>query len=116
MMTVDVHIMSCTRRVSAHQSTRCRRPPTGIGDRRRTVMLVLGLGLIGLFLRTCLKYGLGIGLVIKSLAFGWPCQFVLEIVHQADSQVTVSCQFLSGNVRLSLLLKVLIWADSGLVS
>jgi len=32
---------------------------------------------------------LGLGLVIKSLASGWPCQFVLEIVHQADSQVTV---------------------------
>jgi len=54
-------------------------------------------------------------LVIKSLAMGWPCQFVLVIVHQADSHVTVSCQCLSGNVGMSLLLKVLIWADFGLV-
>jgi len=51
---------------------------------------------------------LGFGLVIKSLALGWPCQFVLEIVHQADSEATVSCQCLSGNVCLSLLFKVLI--------
>jgi len=48
---------------------------------------------------------LGLGLVIKSLVLGWPCQFVLEIVHQADSQVTVSCQCLSGNVCMSLLCK-----------
>jgi len=34
------------------------------------------------------------GLVINSLALGWPCQFVLEIVCQD----TVSCQCLSSNV------------------
>jgi len=63
-------------------------------------MLVFGLGL-----------GLDdevLGLVIKSLALGWPYQFVLEIVHQADSQVTVSGSCLSGNVCMCLLLKVLI--------
>jgi len=38
----------------------------------RTVMLVLGLGLDDKVL------GLGLGLVIKSLALAWPCQFVLE--------------------------------------
>jgi len=67
---------------------------------------VLGLGL-GLSLKTCLKslafddevLGLGLGLVIKSLALmDWPCQFVLKILHQADSQVIVSSQCMSGNV------------------
>jgi len=59
-------------------------------------MLFLGLGHGHcLSIRTCLVLGLddevlglGLSLVIKSLAFGWPnCQFVLEIVHKADSQV-----------------------------
>jgi len=59
--------------------------------------------------------GFGLGLVIKSLALDWPCQFVLDIVHRADSQVTVSCQYLSGNVCMSLFLTILIWADFGLV-
>ena len=44
-----------------------------------------------------------LGHVIKSSALGWPYQFVLEIVHQGDSQVlTVS---VSGTVCMSLLLK-----------
>jgi len=53
-------------------------------------MLVLGLGL-GLDDEVL---GPGLGLVIKYGALGWPCQFVLEIAHQADSQVSVSCQCL----------------------
>jgi len=65
---------------------------------------VLGLGLDEIL-------GLGLGLVIKSLVFSWPCQFALENVHREDSQVTVSCQCLSGNICISLLLKVLILAD-----
>jgi len=43
-----------------------------------------------------------LGLVIKAL--GWPCQFVLELVHPADSHVTVLCQCLFGNVCMSLLI------------
>jgi len=54
--------------------------------------------------------GLGLGLVMKSLALGLLCQFVLEIVHRTDSLVTVSCQCL-----YEFILKVLIWADFGLV-
>jgi len=75
-------------------------------------MLVLGLGLNWSVLMDLFEVlGLGLGLVIKSLALGWPCQLVLEILHQVDSQVTVSCPCLSGNVCMSLLSNVLIWAD-----
>jgi len=68
------------------------------------MMLVLDLGLgLGLYvLKDLFKvlglndevHGLGLGLVIKSLALGWCCQFVLEIIHHAYSQVTVSSQCL----------------------